>query len=356
MNKKLISCLTIGMLVSSLMIGCSSSSTDDLSQLHMTEAERVATLQGLEGTALTEAYKKLLTVEEIQFLNENGLDIEEEAKYYQDGMNLKIPQNYNGNEEDTEKYIVTQMNEAEQEYIDIGLIDLDKIEFLWTNNTGNDIDLIEIKFKEYDNSNQSNTAFTFEKDIANGETRKITIYPYIENATKIEVFSVDIRHVTQDETHYAGCLPGKWYKLEEQPTTVEKEESKNAPTTEKAKQEETVETETKKETTATQKGSTKKETHKCSVCGVNATKYHEQWLCEYCYEDKMMYLAQINSSACDYCGTSISGNINGENLCESCYTELNQSKEEYIYCRGCGLPMNDDNGGTYACDECLNMQ
>ena len=60
----------------------------------MTEAERVATLQGLEGTALTEAYKKLLTVEEIQFLNENGLDIEEEAKYYQDGMNLKIPQNY----------------------------------------------------------------------------------------------------------------------------------------------------------------------------------------------------------------------------------------------------------------------
>lgn len=356
MNKKLISCLTIGMLVSSLMIGCSSSSTEDLSEVHMTERERIATLQGLEGESLTEAYKKLLTVEEIQYLNENGCNIEEEAEYYQDGVNLKIPQNYNGNEEEAEKHIATQMNESTQEHTSIELINLDRMELSWTNNTGNDIDLLQIDFKAYNEDGKSDTGFSYEKNIASGETRKIVIYPFTGRTSKIEVISVDIRHVAQDETHYTACLPGKWYKLEKQPATTEeaKDTAESGPT----KQEETIKTESKTEDATTQKGNTKeitkKETHKCSVCGINATRYNEQWLCDNCYEDKMAYLANTNPSACDYCGTGISGNTNGENLYESCYMELNQSKEEYIYCRGCGLPMNDDNGGTYACDECLS--
>ena len=360
MNKKLISCLTIGMLVSSLMVGCSSSSTEDLSQVHMTEAERVATLQGLEGTALTEAYKKLLTVEEIQYLNENGCNIEEEAEYYQDGVNLKIPQNYNGNEEEAEKYIATQMNESTQEHTSIELINLDRMELSWTNNTGNDIDLLQIDFRAYDEDGQSDTGFSYEKNIASGETRKIVIYPFTGRASKIEVISVDIRHVAQDKTHYAACLPGKWYKLEEQPITGKKEGNEKATTTKQVKQDKTTKTETKEEVTSTQNNTqkknakeiTKKETHKCSICGVNATKYNDQWLCDNCYEDKRISLKEANSLHCNWCGGGIDSPINGENLCDSCYKEM-QDMEKDIYCKGCGVQMNDNNGGTYACDECL---
>lgn len=217
MNKKMLNLLLSGMLMIG-MAGCNSNDIEKLSETHMTEKERISTLQGLEGESLTESYEKLLTVEEIQYLNEMGWNIEEEAEYYQKGINLKIPQNYSGNEEELEECIVKQMNKSEQydEHIywegkSIG----DTIEFSWTNNTGNDIDLLEINFKEYDESNKSNTSSTYEERIANGETRNIKIYATMDNTTKIEVYSVDVRHVAQDGTHYKGCLPSKWYKLEE---------------------------------------------------------------------------------------------------------------------------------------------
>ena len=88
MNKKLMSLVISGLLVGSLMVGCSSSDPNNKTEnsikeeKHMTEEERFATLKGLEGDALTEAYRKLLTEDEIQYLDENGWKIEEEAEYY----------------------------------------------------------------------------------------------------------------------------------------------------------------------------------------------------------------------------------------------------------------------------------
>ena len=95
MNKKLMSLVISGLLVGSLMVGCSSSNTNNKNEnsikeeKHMTEEERIATLKGLEGDALTEAYRKLLTEEEIKYLEQNGCKLEEEAKYYQDGLSLR---------------------------------------------------------------------------------------------------------------------------------------------------------------------------------------------------------------------------------------------------------------------------
>ena len=109
--KKLISLVVSGLLAGSLMVGCSSSNTNNKTESsikeekHMTEEERIATLQSLEGNELVKAYRNLLNKDEINFLNEHGWKIEEEAKYYQDGINLKIPQNYSGNEKEAEKYI-----------------------------------------------------------------------------------------------------------------------------------------------------------------------------------------------------------------------------------------------------------
>lgn len=72
MNKKLISILTSCILAVS-MVGCSNNINKNKAESsikeekHMTEKERIATLKGLEGNELTEAYRKLLTEDEINF-------------------------------------------------------------------------------------------------------------------------------------------------------------------------------------------------------------------------------------------------------------------------------------------------
>lgn len=151
MNKKLISILTVSILAVS-MVGCSDNTNKKdeipIKEEHMTEKERIDSLQGLEGNELTEAYRKLLTEDEIEFLDKNGWKIEEEAKYYQDGVNLKIPENYSGNEVEAEKYIAKQLDSIEKTYLDDEISP--SFEFTWTNNTGNDINYLEIDFKEYD--------------------------------------------------------------------------------------------------------------------------------------------------------------------------------------------------------------
>ena len=218
MNKKLISILSASILAGSLMVGCSSSNTNNKTESsikeekHMTEEERMATLKGLEGDALTEAYRKLLSKDEIKYLEGNGFKIEEEAEYYQDGLSLKTPKNYGGNEVEAEKYITKEMEKAEKVYSDELF---DTFSFSWTNNTGNDIDMLEISYKGYDLNGQSlNLMPVYEENISNGETRKIKINTLEKNVDRIEIVSVDIRHVAQDGLHYGGCIPGMWYKLD----------------------------------------------------------------------------------------------------------------------------------------------
>ena len=218
MNKKLMSLVISGLLAGSLMVGCSSSDTNNKTESsikeekHMTEEERMATLKGLEGDALTEAYRKLLSKDEIKYLEKNGCKIEEEAEYYQDGLSLKTPKNYGGNEVEAEKYIAKEMEKAEKVYSDELF---DTFSFSWTNNTGNDIDMLEISYKGYDLNGQSlNLMPVYEENISNGETRKIKINTLEKNVDRIEIVSVDIRHVAQDGLHYEGCIPGMWYKLD----------------------------------------------------------------------------------------------------------------------------------------------
>ena len=216
--KKLISLVESGLLAGSLMVGCSSSNTNNKTESsikeekHMTEEERMATLKRLEGDALTEAYRKLLSKDEIKYLEKNGCKIEEEAEYYQDGLSLKNPKNYGRNEVETEKYIAKEMEKAEKVYSDELF---DTFSFSWTNNTGNDIDMLEISYKGYDLNGQSlNLMPVYEENISNGETRKIKINTLEKNVDRIEIVSVDIRHVAQDGLHYGGCIPGMWYKLD----------------------------------------------------------------------------------------------------------------------------------------------
>ena len=218
MNKKLISILSVSIFAGSLMVGCSSSNTNNKDESsikeekHMTEEERMATLKGLEGDTLTEAYRKLLTEEEIKYLEKNGCKLEEEAEYYQDGLSLKTSKNYGGNEVEAEKYITKEMEKAEKVYSDELF---DTFSFSWTNNTGNDIDMLEISYKGYDLNGQSlNLMPVYEENISNGETRKIKINTLEKNVDRIEIVSVDIRHVAQDGLHYGGCIPGMWYKLD----------------------------------------------------------------------------------------------------------------------------------------------
>ena len=216
--KKLISLVVSGLLAGSLMVGCSSSNTNNKTESsikeekHMTEEERMATLKGLEGDTLTEAYRKLLSEDEIKYLEKEGCKLEEEAKYYQDGLSLKTPKNYGGNEVEAEKYITKEMEKAEKVYSDELF---DTFSFSWTNNTGNDIDMLEISYKGYDLNGQSlNLMPVYEENISNGETRKIKINTLEKNIDRIEIVSVDIRHVAQDGLHYGGCIPGMWYKLD----------------------------------------------------------------------------------------------------------------------------------------------
>ena len=219
MNKKLISILTSGILAVS-MVGCSNNINKNKAESsikeekHMTEKDRIATLKGLEGNELTEAYRKLLTEDEINFLDNHGWKIEEEAKYYQDGVNLKIPENYSGNEVEAEKYIAKQLDSIEKTYLDDEISP--SFEFTWTNNTGNDINYLEIDFKEYDKNNTCIPWNGVEQNISAGETRKITLYLKEKSTERIEITGVKIYHVPTNNTSeiYDGCIPGMWYKLD----------------------------------------------------------------------------------------------------------------------------------------------
>lgn len=219
MNKKLISILTSGILAVS-MVGCSDNINKNKAESsikeeeHMTDKERIDSLQGLEGDELTEAYRKLLNKDEIEFLDKNGWKIEEEAKYYQNGVNLKIPENYSGNEVEAEKYIAKQLDSIEKTYLDDEISP--SFEFTWTNNTGNDINYLEIDFKEYDKNNTCIPWNSVEQNISAGETRKITLYLKEKSTERIEITGVKIYHVPTNNTSeiYDGCIPGMWYKLD----------------------------------------------------------------------------------------------------------------------------------------------
>ena len=220
MNKKLISILSASILAGSLMVGCSSSNTNNKTESsikeekHITEEERMATLKGLEGDALTEAYRKLLSKDEIKYLEKNGCKIEEEAEYYQDGLSLKTPKNYGGNEVEAEKYIAKQLDSIEKTYVNDEIFQ--SFEFTWTNNTGNDIDYLEIDFKEYDKNNACTPWSNVIENISAGETRKIQLCLKEKSTERIEITGVKIYHVPTNNPSeiYEGCIPGMWYKLD----------------------------------------------------------------------------------------------------------------------------------------------
>ena len=209
-----------GLLVGSLMVGCSSSNTNNKTESsikeekHITEEERMATLKGLEGDALTEAYRKLLTEEEIKYWEKKGWKIEEEAEYYQDGLSLKTLENYGGNEVEAEKYIAKQLDSIEKTYVNDEIFQ--SFEFTWTNNTGNDIDYLEIDFKEYDKNNACTPWSNVIENISAGETRKIQLYLKEKSTERIEITGVKIYHVPTNNPSeiYEGCIPGMWYKLD----------------------------------------------------------------------------------------------------------------------------------------------
>ena len=102
----------------------------------------------------------------------------------------------------------------EKEYIDDEIFP--RFEFTWTNNTGNDIDYLEIDFKEYDENNACTPWSSVEENISAGETRKITLYPKEKSTERIEITGVKIYHVPTNNPSeiYEGCIPGMWYKLD----------------------------------------------------------------------------------------------------------------------------------------------
>lgn len=358
MNKKIISLLSTGLLVSSLMVGCSSTNTDSDSnnntessikkENHMTEEERIATLQGLEGDELIEAYSNLLNKDEINFLNEHGWKIEEEAKYYQDGINLKIPQNYSGNEKEAEKFIKEEMNKVAKD-IDFKFecTGWDTGKLNWTNTTGNDIDWLYIEYKRFNENNESEIQCLNETNISSGETRTFEI-SVPSDTLRIEISKVEIAHqsVSEPNTIYDGCIPGKWYKLEAQSTNKgddnkdvkgenTKENTGDKTTNNNAKDSMEVKNKTSENKSVdekTQSKTTEKVTHKCFRCGKNATTYEGQWMCNDCYSEKIAH----------------------EEDEEFVNTDDAMQDDGYFYCKGCGKQMTDNNGGTYACDDCLN--
>lgn len=79
----------------------------------------------------------------------------------------------------------------------------------------------------------------------------------------------------------------------------------------------------------------KEEKHTCWRCGANATKYHETWLCEGCYYEK---LGDMNEPDYDEEGIE--------------YYEEEQTVEEEIHCKFCGRQINNTYNGEYACESC----
>ena len=64
------------------------------------------------------------------------------------------------------------------------------------------------------------------------------------------------------------------------------------------------------------------------------TNYSEHWLCDSCYSEKIAHEKEDE----EYVNTD----------------EDDAMIDGYFYCKGCGKQMTDNNGGTYACDDCLN--
>ena len=83
----------------------------------------------------------------------------------------------------------------------------------------------------------------------------------------------------------------------------------------------------------TQSKTTEKVTHKCFRCGKNATTYEGQWMCNDCYSEKIAHEEEDEEF------------VNTDDAIQD---------DGYFYCKGCGKQMTDNNGGTYACDDCLN--
>ena len=75
------------------------------------------------------------------------------------------------------------------------------------------------------------------------------------------------------------------------------------------------------------------EAHKCFRCGKNATIKDGQWMCNDCYSEKIAH---------------------EEGDEEYVNTDDAMQDDGYFYCKGCGKQMTDNNGGTYACNDCLN--
>lgn len=224
MRRKIINLFMVS-LVSLSFVGCSntnSKGTQDneegnKEQVENTsiiyEEERIESLKELEGEELIDAYKGILSDEELEYFKNNGMEFNKHAEYYKQGINLKIDEEISGNEWKAEKKIVEQLNSCEQT-IEESSMDFNNIIVNWTNDTGVDIQFLEIQHKNYDKDNNSEVAVQYEENISPGETRKIKILVG-KNIERVEFVSSEIYHVPvvdSADTIFQGCIPGKWYK------------------------------------------------------------------------------------------------------------------------------------------------
>lgn len=215
MKKKIIG-IALSCFISVGVVGCSSNSTEVVPETKViSEQDRIATLQGLEGEELIKAYEKLLTKDELSFLKDCDDSINELAERYKKGINLKIGENLSGNEWEAERRIAEDLNKTSQEIVRDALSSI--CEIYWTNNSGNDIQWLEIQIKKIDANGNTETSQGTAQNIRNGETRKLKFW-VDENSQSIEVTGVNIYHVPQidsADTIFDGCIPGKWYYINE---------------------------------------------------------------------------------------------------------------------------------------------
>ena len=307
MNKKIISLLTSGLLVSSLMVGCSSTSSkyDDSNNKVEEKVDKVDN---------EEVRQKLSMLEALYVNHYNSLSkLEGTSKIeLQNQLDSSITILNNGcNRASDNKSEFKSNTDAYKAF--------DNIEFaLFELKEAKEYAIKYLDSENYDDYKEYQTKLQISLDSYN----KYTAYK--------EKFGVDINVSING---YEDANKGDDNNFKEENT---KENTGDKTTNNNAKDSMEVKNKTSKNESVdekTQSKTTEKVTHKCFRCGKNATTYEGQWMCNDCYSEKIAHEEEDE---------------------EFVNTDDAMQDDGYFYCKGCGKQMTDNNGGTYACDDCLN--
>ena len=292
MNKKIISLLTSGLLVSSLMVGCSSTDTDKDNSKYTTQ---YLTEQGKEAVKNCK--------------EDDYIEITEWTPLMSNYLDTKV------------KVIGTVKSLHLNDKMTKFLLDVED------NNTPFPLEVkipgfnIDVEFKEGDTITVNGRFGGLETDEYNGE--------------KFSYWTISAYYLEKGDTakeSKEATSKDEAYNVKEENT---KENTGDKTTNNNAKDSMEVKNKTSKNESVgnkTQSKTTEKVTHKCFRCGKNATTYEGQWMCNDCYSEKIAH----------------------EEDEEFVNTDDAMQDDGYFYCKGCGKQMTDNNGGTYACDDCLN--